>query len=69
MTRVRLAAALGLSSALVLCVSIAIAATGDISTVAGTRTAGFSGDNGPATAAQIRTPTAVGGTADGGGGL
>jgi hypothetical protein len=65
-TRVRLAAALGLSAALVLCVSIAIAATGDISTVAGTGTAGFSGDNGPATAAQIRTPTAVAGTADGG---
>jgi NHL repeat-containing protein len=65
-TRVRLAAALGLSAALVLCVSIAIAATGDISTVAGTGTAGFGGDNGPATAAQIRTPTAVAGTADGG---
>jgi NHL repeat-containing protein len=65
-TRVRLAAALGLSAPLVLCVSIAIAATGDISTVAGTGTAGFGGDNGPATAAQIRTPTAVAGTADGG---
>ena len=66
MTRVRLAAALGLSAALVVCVSIAIAATGDMSTVAGTGTAGFSGDNGPAAAAQMRTPTGVAGTADGG---
>ena len=66
MTRVRIAAALGASAALVVCVSIAIAATGDMSTVAGTGTAGFSGDNGPATAAQMRTPTGVAGTADGG---
>src|SRR5688500_8314547 len=47
-------------------VGVALAATGDISTVAGTGTGGFSGDNGPATAAQMRTPTAVAGTADGG---
>lgn len=42
------------------------AATGTISTVAGTGTAGFSGDGGPAIAAQLRTPVAVLGTADGG---
>jgi len=64
-TRARIAAALGLGAALLVCVALAMAATGDISTVAGT-TGGFAGDNGPATAAQMRTPTAVAGTADGG---
>jgi Bacterial Ig-like domain (group 3) len=37
-----------------------VAATGDIITVAGTGTAGFSGDNGLATAAKINTPRFVG---------
>ncbi|MGO0063287.1 cadherin-like beta sandwich domain-containing protein [Brevibacillus fluminis] len=35
------------------------AASGDISTYAGTGTAGYSGDNGPATSAQLNTPTRV----------
>jgi len=36
-----------------------ISAAGTITTVAGTGTAGFSGDNGPAQAAQLNAPTAV----------
>lgn len=61
-----MAAALGAATVLAVFVGVALAATGDISTVAGTGTAGFSGDDGPATAAEIRTPTAVAATADGG---
>lgn len=36
-----------------------IAATGIIQTIAGNGTAGFSGDNGPATSAQLHSPTGV----------
>jgi hypothetical protein len=64
-TRVRLAAALTASAVVVLGASLASGATNDITTVAGT-TAGFSGDNGPATSAQLSGPIAVGVTADGG---
>ena len=35
-----------------------VKATGDIITVAGNGTAGYSGDNGPATAAELNDPTA-----------
>jgi sugar lactone lactonase YvrE len=65
-TRARLAAALAASAALVLGASLASGATNDITTVAGTGTGGFSGDNGPATVAQLSTPTGVAPTADGG---
>ena len=44
----------------------AVAAPGDINTVAGTGTAGFSGDGGPATSAQINNPVGVDVTPDGG---
>ena len=44
----------------------ASAATGTMSTVAGTGVAGFSGDAGPASAAQLAIPVAVVGTPDGG---
>jgi hypothetical protein len=43
-----------------------VSPTGIISTVAGTGTPGFSGDGGPATAAQLTNPNAVAVTADGG---
>lgn len=43
-----------------------VAADGGISTVAGNATAGFSGDGGPATAAQLHTPDGISMTADGG---
>jgi hypothetical protein len=43
-----------------------VSPTGIISTVAGTGTPGFSGDGGPATAAQLTNPNAVAPTADGG---
>lgn len=42
------------------------AATNDISTVAGTGTSGFSGDGGPASAAELNTPISVTPTPDGG---
>ena len=35
-----------------------VKATGDIITVAGNGTAGYSGDNGPATAAELNAPAA-----------
>ena len=44
----------------------AIAATNNIFTVAGTGSAGFSGDGGAATSAQLNFPTGVATTADGG---
>jgi hypothetical protein len=43
-----------------------VAADGTITTVAGTGTRGFSGDDGPATAAQVDFPTGVAPLADGG---
>ena len=43
-----------------------VSPAGTITTVAGTGTAGFSGDGGPATAAELFTPTGVAATADGG---
>ncbi len=43
-----------------------VAADGRISTVAGTTTSGFSGDGRPATSAQLKLPTDVAATADGG---
>ena len=46
--------------------AVAHAAPGDINTVAGTGTAGFSGDGGLATAAQLNAPSRVAVTADGG---
>ena len=36
-----------------------VKATGDIITVAGNGTAGYSGDNGPATAAELNDPDGV----------
>ena len=51
---------------LALPVTIALAAPGDISTVAGTGTAGFNGDNIPATTAQLNVPLGVSATPDGG---
>ena len=36
-----------------------VKATGDIITVAGNGTAGYSGDNGPATAAELNDPRGV----------
>jgi hypothetical protein len=43
-----------------------VSPTGTITTVAGDGEFGFSGDGGPATAAQLSEPTAVAATGDGG---
>lgn len=55
MTRRWPAAVAAALAALVVVTAVALAAPRDIRTVAGTGTSGFSGDNGPATAAQIST--------------
>lgn len=65
-----IAVAFGVALTLLILVGIpavvAAATPGSISTVAGTGTAGFSGDGGPATAAQISGPRGISPTADGG---
>src|SRR5207248_223189 len=43
-----------------------VSPAGTITTVAGSGTSGFSGDGGPATAAQLNAPSGVAATADGG---
>lgn len=50
---------LGSIALLALCAGLTGAASGDISTVAGNGSAGFSGDGGPATSAQINVPQAM----------
>lgn len=64
--RWRLGALLLLCLALLAGASAAVAATNAIQTVAGTGTAGFAGDGGPATAARLNVPVQVLATADGG---
>ena len=67
MRRLLTSAALSLAVVLLLGAAVGVdAATNNISTVAGTGTAGFAGDGGAATSAQLNTPVGVAATADGG---
>ena len=54
--RIRHRTALTAAAAFAVLGGVALAAPASISTVAGTGTAGFSGDNGPATLAQLNQP-------------
>ena len=54
--RLRTRTALATAATFAVCGGVALAAPASISTVAGTGTAGFAGDNGPATLAQLNQP-------------